>query len=287
MAKQALDGKRFNGFRMDPNELVIVGLDTDDSSDSSELWDERIFQPVSENLIRNIMRRGVLSPVVVRKNGPRVEVVDGRQRVRAARDANVRLLDEGSVATILVPCIVDRYGAGDALGVMITLNENRLDDNPMVRAQKAQRLLKFDRNLEDVANDFSVTVQGLKNMLALLDLGPAVQKLVRERKLAQSLAVTLLDLTHDEQEKKALEWIEAGAVTVEEGKRQRKERENGGADPEPVRTKPPSRTVLRKVAENEEFVAELSPDAQAILRWVLGDHSAVRRIKGLTALLKE
>lgn len=292
MGKTALPGaSRLNAFSMHPDKLVIVGLDTEHQPGEHELWDERIHDPLDEGMVRNIRVRGVLQPIIVRKNGESVEVVDGRQRVRAAREASRRNDAEG-LPTIHVPCIVRRskgrtaaQKAADALDTMISTNENRHDDNPVTRAHKAQRLLDYGRSDDEVAETFGITKQALKNLLVVLDLSPKVQDAIG-KSISFTAATTLKDLTHEEQDKKLEELVAAG-VSVAEAlrlQRARKKKETNGEEHAPRGRAVPVRT-LRKVADDKDFMSELSPDARAILQWVLGDENAVRRVKGLTALL--
>lgn len=285
MAKTALPGaKRLNAFAMPADELTIVGLDTDEGPEHP-LYDERIKMPLDEGLVRNIRKFGVLETVTVRKNGERVEVVAGRQRVRATREANRRNSEEG-LQPILVPVFVKRPRSdGDALGVMISENENRQDDDPLTRAAKASRLLDFGATEEDVAIAFGISRQTVRNLLALMELSDKVKKAVSQRQISATAAIELRDLTHTDQNAKLAEMLDVGATSTSEARRQRQARQNGAsATP---RAKRPGIKTLRKVADDEEFVSGLSADARAILQWVLGDDNAARRVKGLTSVLKE
>lgn len=285
MAKTALPGaKRLNAFAMPPEELTIVGLDTDEGPEHP-LYDERVKMPLDEGLVRNIRKFGVLETVTVRKNGDRVEVVAGRQRVRATREAN-RRNDEEGLQAIMVPVFVKRPRSdGDALGVMISENENRQDDEPLTRATKAARLLDFGATEEDVAIAFGVSRQTVRNLLALMELSDKVKKAVSQRQISATAAIELRDLTHADQNVKLAQMLDVGATTTSEARRQRRARQNGtSAEP---RAKRPGIKVLRKVAAAKEFVSELSPDARDLLQWVLGDDNAARRVKGLTAILKD
>lgn len=285
MAKTALPGaKRLNAFAMDPDALTIVGLDTEDGPEHP-LYDERIKLPLDEGLVRNIRKFGVLEAVLVRKNGHLVEVMAGRQRVRAAREANRRNNEEG-MQPIAVPVFVKRPRAdGDALGVMISENENRQDDDPLTRAKKASRMMDFGASEHEVAVSFGISKQAVKNLLALLDLSDKVKTAVEHKKVSFSAAIELRDLPRTKQDEKLKEMIAAGATGVSEAKRQRRARANGKS------AAPRGRAVdiktLRKVAGDEAFTSELTPDARAILQWILGDEDAAKRVKGLTALLKE
>jgi ParB family chromosome partitioning protein len=290
-SKTALpNAKRMNAFAMDPNDLTVVGLDTDDGPEHP-LYDERIRLPVDEGLVRNIRTYGVIEPVSVRKNGDRVEVVAGRQRVRAARVAAERMEAAGELP-VRVPCMVRRDKDARAMGVMISENENRQDDDAVTRAQKAQRMLDYGQTEEDIAVAFGISKQAVKNLLAVLDLDDKVQSLVSERKLAYSTAITLRDLPREEQVTKASEMVDAG-VGVAEAKRQerlRKASRNGKTAPDPQRStrgRAVGVKVLRKVADDEAFMGALDQQARDMLRWILGDEAAAKRIKGLSALIKE
>ena len=285
MGKQALEGSRLNAFGMDPNDLTIVGLDTKDKQEHP-LFDERIYESVSEERVLNVMRFGVLEAILVRKNGERVEVVDGRQRVRWAREANKRLLAHGGTE-VKVPCMVKRTDDGDAMGIMIAANENRQDDSPVIRARKAQRYIDLGRSEEDVAITFGIPLTSVKGLLSLLDLDDQVQVLIHERRLSQTAALTLRDLPREQQREKAEEYATLG-VTVEEAKRQTKMRKtNGNGHGEDARGVRPSMAVLRKLSESEDFIGGLSSDARDVMLWILGEEGRAKRIKGLVATLRE
>jgi ParB family chromosome partitioning protein len=284
MGKTALPGaKRLNAFAVNPDTLVIVGLDTDDGPEHP-LWDERIHLPLDEGFVLNVARNGVLENVIVRKNGPLVEVVAGRQRVRASREVNRRNAGE-DVPLVLVPVTVKRpRGDSDAAGVMISENENRQDSDPLTRASQAARQMNFGATEHDVAITFGISKQAVKNLLSLLELSDKVKKAVQKRQISATAATELRDLTHAEQNEKLAEMLATGATGVVEARRQRKARKNG--TPTTPRGKAVGVKTLRQVAANEEFLGTLSPDAKDILLWILGDETRAKRIKGLTAVLK-
>lgn len=286
MGKTALDGKRLNAFLMNPLDLTIVGRDTKDGVEHP-LFDERAKFPPDEAMVRNIRRYGVLEPVIVRKNGDLVEIVDGRQRVICTREAARRNIEEG-LPEILVPCVVRKGVNSDLLGVMISGNEIRRDDDPLVRAAKAQRLISFGASEQEVADAFGLTKGAVKNLLSILDLSEKVQDTIKSGKISFTAATQLRDLTHKEQDEKIDELVAKGATGVAESRRLSRERRatKEGKEPPAPRGKAVSVAVLRKVVADEEFVATLSPDAKAILQWIVGDEGASRRVKGLTALLK-
>jgi ParB family transcriptional regulator, chromosome partitioning protein len=290
VAKTAIpNAQRGTIFMVEPMELTIIGLDTDDGPEHP-LYDERIHLPLDLGLAANIGEHGVMHNVIVRKNGERLEVVAGRQRVRAARHINEQHAQSG-LPLVRVPTAVRKpRSEGDALSMLVSENANRRSDDPITRAKYAQRLADFGHLPEEIALQFGCSASHIKNLLALLTLAPRVQKAVASEKLSYTVALTVLDLPHEEQAAKAGELIEAGAGIAEARRQQkaRKEAARQGDSPKPERTrgKGVSVQVLRKIAATPEFVETLHPDARHLLDWILGDAEAAQKVQGLAPLLK-
>ena len=124
MSKQALNGRRLNAFGMDPMDLTVIGHDTEDGPDHP-LYDERVKLPIDDAMVMNIASLGVREPIIVRKNGDAVEVVDGRRRVLHARVANELLAKKGE-PLITVPAMLAKGDACLMEQVAISLNEIRV-----------------------------------------------------------------------------------------------------------------------------------------------------------------
>lgn len=189
MGKQALEGQRLNAFGMDPDKLVIIGLDTQDGPEHP-LYDERIKLKLDEGLVRNIMVYGVIETVTVTKDADGLPlVVVGRQRVRCAREANKRLTAEGK-KPILVPCMTKRGEQNTMFGVMISENENRQEDSIITKARKASRMISVCRTTEtEAAAAFGVSRPTLSSWLKLLDLDPALVKAIDRGEISANLAL--------------------------------------------------------------------------------------------------
>ena len=162
-----------NLLLFDPTTLVIV------EDEGSALRDDRAKLEYDERLVLSMMVRGVLQPIIVRKNPEtdKVEVVDGRQRVKAAREANKRLKKEGR-DLLRVPAVVKRNSALDALAMMVTANELRTEDTPMNRAKKLGRYIDMGGTKEDAAVAFGCSPATIVNMIGLLDAPSVVRKAV-------------------------------------------------------------------------------------------------------------
>lgn len=299
--KQALEGKRLNAFLVAPDDLTIVGIDTNHTKrEEHPLYDPRILTPIDDLWALNILLYGIQQPVIVRKNGPLSEVVMGRRRVRGARLANdpawrARMERERGVAPgtytalplvqvpVMAPIKVDDVGA---LARRILENERRQDDGPIAKAKNMAHLRAMGVDDDNIAVLFGVSTKQVQKILSVLDLDAKVQKAIEAQEVTFSAAVQLTDLTREQQVAKLEEWKAAGApVSVTEAKRQRQERAKAQAPegPSTRAAKVPTGT-LRKVAAHDAF-KDLSDDARWVLEWVLGDAGKAKKVKGLTKIL--
>ena len=194
MAKTAFQTDRGTLWKFDPEELHLI------EDPSHPLYDPRVAAPLDEALVRSIMHKGVCVPVIISKGeGDRPVVVDGRQRVRAAREANKRLVAQGSIPA-KVQCTLRRGEEAQGLfGVMILANELRRDDSVLAKARKAGRMLQMGASEEEVALSFGKSIDTIKKWDRLLSCAPAVLKAVEADKLTAAAALELSTLPLKEQ----------------------------------------------------------------------------------------
>jgi ParB family chromosome partitioning protein len=282
---QLLDGKRESMFRVDPETLTIIGIDTEDGPEH-QLWDERIKLPLNEAMVLNIMELGVREPIVVvvqGKGDDRVAVVvDGRQRVRHAREANKRLVKRGDPA-LQVPVIAEKgMSENEQQMLSASLNEIRQDDPVMTKAAKAARFRGRGQSTSQIANAFGVTDQTVTLWLSINSLSDSVKDAIAAGTITPTAAGQLAGLKPEEQKAALVELVqEAEAsgekVTVTHAKTKAKAKKGGSPT-----AAPPKRRVLRRVIENGAKV--LSEDFLAGVRFAIGDLNP-KSIKGLTALM--
>jgi ParB family chromosome partitioning protein len=289
MSKQAFDAKRTNLFMFDPNDLVVIGFDTDDGPEHP-LYDKRAKLPVDEKLVLNIMALGkILEHVGVRKNGDKAEVIFGRQRVKACREANKRRALHG-YEPLFVPATIERADESRALEMMVSENEIRKDDGPIDRARKIQKYLDYGHTEDDASKIFGMTAQAIKMQLQLLDLDKSVQKMVESGQVSATAAASLSVFSRDEQKTEAEKLVSEGKTTVADVRhavKQTKAKKKGGDGAEVI--KAPSKKIIKRLLKrNEELVDEEKLDANFIkgIRFAIGDLSP-GAIKGLTAMMAD
>lgn len=261
MSKSAFDAKRSNIYNLDPDEIVIIGLDTGDGPEHP-LYDDRVHLPLDEKLYRNIKYlKRIIENCGVRKNGPKAECTWGRQRIRCARKLNAELREAG-LEPIMVPCTVERGDDGRMMGMMISENEARRDSTPLIKARTAQRYIEHGRSEEDAAEVFGVSVKTIQTWLSLLDLDKSVQALVEKGKLSATAAGKLVELPRDEQKQKAKELVDSGNTTSAAAERAASG--GNGKKPKPLR---PSVKEIRETAQQPG----MHPEYVRALKWVLGE----------------
>jgi len=246
--KIAIDAKRGTIFLADPNSIELV------TDRSHPLYDERVLNPVSEDMVKSIRLRGILQPIRVRKQGDKMVCVVGRQRLKAARvlreeDSNFR-----------IPVLLTRGEDADLAEEMVIENELRTGDAPSVKAKKADRLLRMGRDEAEVAVCFGVQPQTLRIWLKLLDLAPKVQQAVDAGKVGLVETVRRLGDLDPADQLKALSEIESTGVSAEKAAAKR------GGRP----TKKHSGVGKVRLRRVFSLMGDHSPEKE-LLGWVLGE----------------
>ncbi len=230
----------------------------------SPLYDERVHNGPTERMVRSIMHRGVVQPIVIAKNPETgaTEVVAGRQRVINAREANRRLVERGD-EPIQVPAYARKLtgNGGDLAEVGVIENELREPDSPLGRARKMQRLADLGRDEESIGLAFGCTAATVRSTLALLEAPAAVRQAVDTGAVTLKQAKQLAKLAPDEQRAKVAE-LQAASEGAKPHEKAAKQRAVLGD------VAPKMRTRKEIVAKRDEQVA--GSDVRALLDWVLG-----------------
>jgi ParB family transcriptional regulator, chromosome partitioning protein len=251
MSKTAVEAPRGTIFKLEPEKLTLV------TDRNNPLFDERVLMQPSEAMVRNIMWQGVIETVGITKD---LEVIYGRQRVKAAIIANERLREQGK-ELIRVKCEVVRGEGKDLFSMCVSENEHREDDSPIAKAMKANRMLQLGASNDEVCVAFGVTKQAVRNWLAVLDLSSVIKKAIDDGEITATAALALGKLPKEEQQAKLEEMkTQGGRVTTE---RARRAASSDSTD---------SRPRMRSRKEIEAKLKDELPDGWvAALEWVLGE----------------
>jgi len=262
-------------FLFAPEDLVLV------DEEGSPLYDDRALGQPDEKLVLNILAIGVHTPISVRKNSEtgRTEVVAGRRRVLAMREANRRLKKQGH-EPLRIMAVVKRGDDAAQMAVLISENEQREGDSPLGKAKKLARFLELGRTEAEAAVLFGIHVSTCKNLLALLDAPKAVQRAIEKGEIGASEAYQLARLPAEQAKEKLAELVVAAPRVA--GKR----RENGsagkareilnghGGKPSQKEMK----ELLSTVQSSEKLKEGHRQGAEAVLLWVMGDRDALGAI---------
>jgi ParB family chromosome partitioning protein len=170
------------------------------------------FQPRQEidlerlkELADSIKTHGVVQPVLVRpKDKDRYELIAGERRWRAARLAG---LTE-------IPVVMRELDDRAALALALIENIQREDLTPLEQAQAMHRLLEeFGMTHQQLAEAVGKSRTTVTNLLRLLELQPAVKKMLAEGRLEMGHARALLGLAGEKQMAAALK-VADGKLTV-------------------------------------------------------------------------
>jgi ParB family chromosome partitioning protein len=136
------------------------------------------------SLAASIRAVGVLQPVLVRPAGPeRFELIAGERRWRAARRAGLTM----------IPAVVRQTDDGRSLEQALVENLHRADLNALEEAAAYQQLISdFDHTQEEVAARVGKSRSAVANTLRLLQLPPALQRMVQDGDLSAGHARALL-----------------------------------------------------------------------------------------------
>lgn len=210
MAKNSIDAYgaagKTNLLLFDPASLTIV-LDR-----AHALYDSRAHLEPSESMVRNVMHHGVLQPVVVTKDAEtgKTLVVAGRQRVKAAIEANRRLAEQGC-EPVQVPGTIRRANDADLAGVMASENAIRKDESAISRAEKMRKLLDLGRSEEQIGVIFGIDPVTVRGCIALLDCTQAVRDAVDAGSIPAARALKLAKLPPEQQREKVAELVKASS----------------------------------------------------------------------------
>lgn len=167
-------GARGDGVASIPIEDILP-----DRSQPRRHFDEtRILE-----LANSIRSKGVIQPVLVRRDGDKYRLIAGERRWRAAQKAGLHK----------VPVVIRDADDAEALEVAIIENIQRADLSPVEEALAYERLMKeFGHTQEQLGQIVGKSRSHVANLLRLLTLPPPVQEMLNDGRLTMGHARALV-----------------------------------------------------------------------------------------------
>tara|TARA_B100000674_G_scaffold482170_1_gene484164 strand:+ start:1895 stop:2737 length:843 start_codon:yes stop_codon:yes gene_type:complete len=143
-----------------------------------------------EELTDSIKERGIIQPIVVRKQFDKYEIIAGERRWQAAQNAGLHE----------VPVVEVEADDLKSLEFAIVENVQRDDLNPIEEANGYKRLIdEFNYDQDKVAKFIGKSRTHVSNCLRLLSLPQEIIKFLEEQKLSQGHAKVLVGLENSVQ----------------------------------------------------------------------------------------
>ncbi|MDO3378222.1 ParB/RepB/Spo0J family partition protein [Geoalkalibacter halelectricus] len=160
-----------------------------------------------EELVASIREKGIIQPLVVRRQEDHYQIIAGERRWRAAQKAG---LTE-------VPVVIQDVSEDWALEMALIENIQREDLNPIEEAEAYRNLVSnFDLTQEEVARRVGKDRSSVANAMRLLRLPEAVRGDLLANRLSMGHARALLALDSDEDILEANQELQRKNLSVRE-----------------------------------------------------------------------
>jgi len=160
-----------------------------------------------DDLVQSIKEKGIIQPILVRRQGDHYELIAGERRYRAANILNIKEL----------PVIIRDVDDKDSLELALIENIQRENLNPIEEAKAYQYLIdKFDLTQEKIAEVLGKSRAGIANFLRLLKLPLEVQKDIATGQLSIGHGKILLELDDTNRQRILSQEVIAKLLSVRE-----------------------------------------------------------------------
>ena len=160
-----------------------------------------------EELVQSIKEKGIIQPIVVRKQGDRYELIAGERRLRAAKALNLGQ----------IPVWVREATDEESLEMALIENIQRQNLNPIEQAKGYQYLInKFGITQEKLAQIVGKARVSITNILRLLKLPQDIQEEIKRDKLSFAHARALLEVEQPALQRDLTREIIANSLSVQE-----------------------------------------------------------------------
>lgn len=179
-------------------EVVEIKLDdilTNPYQPRNHFEEEKI-----KELADSINQHGLFTPILVRKNLTKYQLIAGERRYRAFKMLN----------KMTIPAIVVEYDELQTMEVALLENIQRENLNVIEEALAYKRLIdSHNYSQEELARRLGKSRPHITNLLRLLKLHPSIQEMVIDKRLSMGHIRSLITLDEDESLRFAQKAIEA------------------------------------------------------------------------------
>ncbi len=160
-----------------------------------------------EELTQSIKEKGILQPVLVRRQGETYELIAGERRYRAANLLNLKE----------IPVIVRNVDDRDSLELALIENIQRENLNVIEEARAYQYLVdKFSVTQEELSDVLGKARATVANILRLLKLPQEVQEEIKKGRISYAHGRALLEVQDINQQRKLVQDIISKGLSVRE-----------------------------------------------------------------------
>lgn len=204
--QQALDGKRQTDFEVAPDDLYV------ETNPSDPLFDPRSTMPVTEAIVEMFLGGHQTCDVVAFKNGSRVQVIDGHQKLAAVKEANRRLKAQRQPPLPVRVTLKKFASTADAV-IFAKRANRRVASTPSVLAREVFQLAEINKIPHvQIAREMGLeSALSCKPLIALAQLCPEAHAAVDAGRISMSRAIARLKDVPLSEQPGALEVVLADA----------------------------------------------------------------------------
>jgi len=193
-----------------------------------------------EELAASIRAKGVIQPILVRRDGEQFRIVAGERRWRASQRAGLKF----------VPALVKEVTERQAFELALIENIQREDLNAVEEAEAYRRLIEeHGLSQEACAERVGKDRSSIANSLRLLKLPDEIKVALAEGSLNMGHARALLGLGEDGAIKRAADDVIARKLSVRQTEQLVRKQKNGTAKPTAAAAKPKVTAQVRAMEE--------------------------------------
>lgn len=160
-----------------------------------------------EELAQSIKEKGVIQPLLVRRQGDLYELIAGERRLRACKMLNIKE----------IPLIVREAEDRDSLELALIENVQRESLNPIEEAHAFQHLIdKFQVTQEKISEVLGKSRVTVTNTLRLLKLPHEIQHELKKGRISFGHARALLEIEDANQQRRLVQDIISKGLSVRE-----------------------------------------------------------------------